>query len=243
MTTDGPAPVCFARRLPAPGYARAGSRAAAPVAAAAPAPAPVIDASGLARDVAIALANALPFLRCGEESAVHAFGRRLAGAGVGAQQAALNAITADEARHADWLEALAAALPVPDTTPQPQTLAAFFRRLLTRDPALHFARIAALDLAVCALLRPLVARRGALAAAPIVVAGLRSIRHDEARHVRVARACAGRLGVSAVRQQALDLALREDLAALLAPVRPSLARLGILGFERSSPHRNGEPGA
>ena len=209
-------PVCFARARPV---------------VAAPA---VVDASGLPRDAAMALSNALPFLRCGEESAVHAFGRSLAHAAIDAEHLALETITADEARHAAWLDALAAALPAPEWPPQTAAMARFFRALLTRDRALHFARVAALDLAVCEILRPLVAPHGALAAAPQVVAGLQAIRHDEARHVRVARNCAHRLGVSAARQAQLDIALRHELAALLAPVHASLARLGICVFARAA---------
>lgn len=209
-------PVCFPRARPA-------------------APAAHIDASGLPRDTAVALANALPFLRCGEESAVHAFGRRFASGSAGAEQAVLDAISADEARHAAWLEALAVALPAPDAMPDAGAMAMFFRRLLTRDQGLHFARVAALDLAVCMLLRPLVARHSALAAAPQVASGLRSIRHDEARHVRVARGCAGRLGLSETRQRELDRAMRSDLSALLAPVHASLSLLGIHGFGPAGP--------
>lgn len=193
------------------------------------APAPAIDASTLPADAAQALSNALPFLRCGEESAVHAFGRRLSGVAVGGEQAALDAIAADEERHAAWLEALAAALPASDAGAAADAMVGFFRGLLTRHTALHFARIAALDLSVCALLRPLVAPHTALAAAPAVVAGLAAIRRDEARHVRVARACARRLGVQPATQRELDLALRRDLSQLLAPVRTSLLRLGIAG--------------
>lgn len=214
-------PVCFARVRPA----------TAPVAA--------IDTHGLAPETAAALSNALPFLRCGEESAVHAFGRRLASGSAGAEQVALAAISADEARHAAWLEALADALPAPEATLDAEAMAAFFRRLLTRDQALHFARVAALDLSVCALLRPLVARRSALAAAPQVTAGLRSIRSDEARHVRVARRCAAKLGLNEGRQRELDLSLHHDLSMLLAPVRSSLAHLGIQGFGPPGPGRVG----
>jgi hypothetical protein len=205
-------PVCFARGRTAPRDRIA------------------VDASGLPRDVAQALSNALPFLRCGEESAVHAFGRRLARNGIAAEQAALDAITADEARHAAWLEALAQALPAGDTAPDAVAMATFFRRLLTRDPALHFARIAALDLAVCAILRPLAGRHGALAASPPVTDGLRAIHRDEARHVRTARHCAARLGWSTAQQRSLDQSMRGDLAALLEPVRASLLRLGFTGF-------------
>ena len=190
-----------------------------------------IDTRALPHTAAQALADALPFLQCGEESAVHAFGRRLAGTAGLAEQAALDAITADEQRHANWLEALAAALPTPRAQPDAGAMAAFFRRLLTRDPALHFARIAALDLAVCAILHPLAASRGALAAAPEVSNGLAAIRRDEARHVHVAHHCAGALGFSVADQRALDLAMRAELTGLLAPVRASLGALGFGGFD------------
>lgn len=193
-----------------------------------------IDTRALPPAAARALADALPFLQCGEESAVHAFGRRLAGTTGLAEQVALDAITADEQRHANWLEALAAALPEPATQPDAGVMAAFFRRLLTRDPALHFARIAALDLAVCAILHPLAAPRGPLAAAPDVSSGLAAIRRDEARHVRVARHCAGALGFNMVDQRALDLAIRAELAALLRPVGDSLGTLGFGGFDAGS---------
>lgn len=225
------AAVCFAGRRPT-GFARLATQTTTP-------PHRPIDAGALPPAVAAGLADALPFLRCGEESAVHAFGRRLTLVAGRAEQTALDAITADEQRHAAWLEALAAALPTPTAPPDAVAMAAFFRGLLTRDPALHFARIAALDLAVCAILRPLAAPRGGLAAAPEVVAGLASIRRDEARHVRVARHCAATLGFAAAGQRSLDLAMRAELAGLLGPVQASLARLGFGGFgARSSrqPH-------
>ena len=212
MTT--PSAVCFAwTRLPAR------SAADAP-----------LDADALPDDVSAALADALPFLRCGEESAVHAFGRRLARRAAHTDRAVLDAITADEARHARWLEALAADLPAARTAPADDAMQTFFRRLLTRDPALHFARVAALDLAVCALLRPLVARDSALAIAPRVRAGLLAIRSDEARHVRVARDCARAAGLGIAQQRRIDRTLRSDLARLLTPVRASLERLGIHGL-------------
>ena len=203
--------LCFARARPVPDLV-------------------AIDTSRLADDVALALAQALPFLRCGEESAVHAFGRRLMHSADPAEQLTLANITADEQRHANWLAALAAALPTAHGGLDAEPSARFFRSLLTRDKALHFARIAALDLAVCGLLRPLVASGSVLASAPQVVEGLRSIRRDEARHVRVARGCAQRLGWSARAQHTLDGTMRDELAVLLAPMHTSLLRLGIVGF-------------
>jgi rubrerythrin len=216
--------VCFASRL--------GRTRAAPVDTGISRRA-ALDTAALPPQTARALAEALPFLRCGEESAVHAFGRRLAGAGGLAQQAALDRITADEERHASWLEALASSLPMPAAAPDAAAMAGFFRRLLTRDPALHFARIAALDLAVCAILRPLASADGALAAAPVVVKGLGSIRRDEARHVRIARRCAEALGFREHEQHALDAAMRAELTRLLAAVAPGLAHLGFVGFGAS----------
>ncbi len=189
---------------------------------------PAPDTTGLAPGLAQALADTLPFLLCGEESAVHAFSRRR---GATLDHAALESIALDEAQHAAWLEALARALPVAHSAVAGEQMAGFFRALLTRDAARHFASIAALDLAVCRLLRPLVAPGSALTAAPAVLAGLRRIQRDEARHVRVARDCARQLGVDAAQQRRLDVGLQQRLFALLAPVQASLTRLGVRGLE------------
>lgn len=183
-----------------------------------------LDVRGLSQATAQALADTLPFLLCGEESAVHAFGRRHAAA---LDRATLAAIAADESRHAAWLEALAAALPPPSAAVQAQRMASFFRGLLTRQPARHFAAIAALDLAVCRLLQPLAGAGSVLRAAPEVHAGLRRIRQDEARHVRIARDCARRLGVDALTQRSTDAQLQTALDELLAPVHAALSHLGI----------------
>ena len=233
-STAATAPLCFARDRRVARAAPTASADAPDFASPLSLSLPNLDTHQLPADVALALADTLPFLRCGEESAVHAFGRRLARRHASGDGEALAAISADEARHAAWLEALAARLPAPVTEPDAGVMAAFFRGLLTRDPALHFARIAALDLAVCALLQPLVANGTCLIAAPQVHAGLRAIRTDEARHVRVARRCARALGWQPEAQRRLDLELRGELAALLQPVQASLARLGFRGFAVSA---------
>jgi rubrerythrin len=187
-----------------------------------------LSTQDLPAKVAQALADTLPFLLCGEESAVHAFGRRFAGRT--GRQAALKEIVEDELHHAAWLEALAARLPAPSSAPDAGRMAGFFRNLLTRDPARHFAQIAALDLAVCDLMRPMVAPDSVLAGAPALVAGLRAIRKDEARHVRVARDCARELGFDIAQQRALANALQIALGELLATVRGSLECLGFQAF-------------
>jgi hypothetical protein len=213
--------------VPASTRANAGLCFSRPRPASAIAPVP-LDSIAIPADVAQALADTLPFLLCGEESAVHAFGRRWAGHTGSA--AALQAIADDEIRHAAWLERLAADLPALTSAPDPERMAGFFRRLLTRDPARHFAHIAALDLAVCDILRPLTASEGALTSAPLVMAGLRGIRQDEARHVRVARDCARAFGFDAARLREAEAEIRQSLAGLLAPVRGSLALLGARAF-------------
>jgi len=63
-----------------------------------------------------------------------------------------------------------------------------------------------------------------------VIAGLRAIRQDEARHVRVARDCARALGFDAAQLREAEAEIRQSLAGLLAPVRGSLARLGARAF-------------
>ena len=226
----GPAPQsrqCFARARPArraddPDFSV--DTACPPPAACALGP---HSAQPLPGAVAQALADTLPFLLCGEESAVHAFGRRWKGQDH--RREALRSIAGDEARHASWLQALARCLPAPARAPDAARMSAFFGGLLTREPARHFGHIAALDRSVCDILRPLVLPNGALADAPDVRAVLRAIHQDEARHVRVARDCALELGLTVADQHRLDLQVADALAALLSPVRASLHRLGVTG--------------
>ncbi len=214
-----PARQCFARARPA---RQLEERQALPVAATAQLTPDSV--AQLPRQTAQALADTLPFLLCGEESAVHAFGRRWKGQSH--RRAVLQAIASDELRHAEWLQGLAAVLPAPAWTPDTARMSEFFGSLLTREQARHFGCIAALDLSVCHILRPLARQDGVLALAPEVVAGLRSIRNDEARHVRVARDCALDAGLSAVEQQGLDAQVAQALTTLLDPVRSSLSQLG-----------------
>jgi rubrerythrin len=171
------------------------------------------------------LANALPFLACGEESAAHAFSGRLSKLVAGESRARLLSIAQDELRHAAWLARLKPALPPPESHLSTSASADFFRCLVTRDAGLHFARVAALDLAVCRLLALITHRRAALSVAPDIRDGLTSIARDEARHVQVALAMARSLGISQHMQEEVDLTVATQLNTLLAPIAAGLNRL------------------
>ncbi|MBB4843366.1 hypothetical protein HNP55_001885 [Paucibacter oligotrophus] len=171
------------------------------------------------------LADLLPFLACGEESAAHVFGGSLLAALPAAMGPTLQGIAADERRHAALLEHLQRLLPRPRERIGSGQLAFFFKRLQTPRAEEHLARVAALDLAVCRLLQPLLRRGAGLAAAPLLHQALCRLRRDEARHVRLARGLAFQLGCSPQRQAELNQQLGARLDALLAPVRPSLQAL------------------
>lgn len=181
----------------------------------------VRDIASLPEHISIALATLLRFLLCGEESATHAFGDSLPHSLADTERSSLEVIAREEAAHAwligQWTTRL------PDTPVAFDVVATrhFFRRLQTRDRALHFARVAALDALVCRLLSRLI-RGAALAPYAGLRAGLSRIRSDEIEHVRISRAHAmhqgmGPAGFSAV---AVDVGARLDV--LLAPAMPAL---------------------
>ena len=100
----------------------------------------------------------------------------------------------------------------------------FFLRVASRDPALHFARVAALDSAVCivlsALIKPIV--RGSA-----LVETFDRIRSDEARHVRFSRQHAYELGAEMSLLANTAVQIRSELVALLNPLGRSFEDLGV----------------
>ncbi len=172
-----------------------------------------------------ALADTLPFLLCGEESAVHAFSSTLMRPSASSEHAVLSAIAEDEARHAQWLGLLAARLPLPFKQLDAMHMQHFFRSMLTRHRGLHFARVAALDLSVCSLLHGITQPSSPLKSEAWVMRLLKNILKDEGRHVRLARGMAARLGVSAEQQRAVDKEVASSLAKLLQPVNSALSTL------------------
>jgi demethoxyubiquinone hydroxylase (CLK1/Coq7/Cat5 family) len=172
------------------------------------------------------LADVLPYLACGEISAVYAFSGRLQD-GVNAEvKQLLHHIAADERRHAELIMSWQKKLPSPRQVISPSRLAMFFQRLEAGHPSEHLARVSALDRAVCRLLHPLLKRGRALSRAPQLHRDLCALRRDEARHVQLTRRMASDLGCSNERQLLLNTAIQQRLTTLMSPVADALQRMG-----------------
>ncbi len=172
------------------------------------------------------LADVLPYLACGEISAVYAFSGRLQH-GVNAEaQNLLQHIAADERRHAELIMSLQQELPPPRQAISSTRLAIFFQRLEAGHPAEHLARVSALDRAVCRLLQPLLKQGRVLSQAPQLHRDLCALRRDEARHVRLTRRMASDMGCSSDRQSQLNATIHQRLLTLMSPVADALQRMG-----------------
>jgi len=183
-----------------------------------------------------ALAELLPLLLCGEESAVLAFGARAARDSLDAAACArLERIRREEVVHGLLLQRLQTALPATVLEPSLRTrMRRFFIMLTDRDPGRYFARIAGLDSAVCIVLGALRGRRSPLGGDAAVAATFARIHRDEARHVDAARGIAL---AYAPASRGLDAAVetRRHLVELLRARGGAFERLGVdadLLFER-----------
>lgn len=162
-----------------------------------------------------AVANLIPILGCGEESASFAF-ERIAQECVAdiPGSAALAMIGQEEAAHEAILRALSAALPPAIGFAERKKAARNFHLRLGRGSvAERLACIAATDAAVCLVLGRLVRPGTGLAEDVQTAASLRRIRDDEARHVGISRKLAiarGDIGLTAVAAEA-----RKALSAVL----------------------------
>ena len=169
-----------------------------------------------------ALGRLLPALLCGEESSFHVFSQeagRLAELGLRRSLALSGRIAVEELEHERLLRDLRNCCPVPDDLATIRLRAhRFFLRMASRDPALHFARVAALDSYVCVILA---AVAKPLARAGVVVDTFNRIRGDEARHVRFSREHSCELGADKALLADTAARVRSELVALLYP----LARL------------------
>ncbi|MBI2800456.1 MAG: hypothetical protein HYX63_09265 [Gammaproteobacteria bacterium] len=177
---------------------------------------------------AAALAEVIPLLLCGEESAALAFtefstARELPPL----LRFQFAQVATDESRHEMLLHGVRCALPV--TMPDPLLMARvrrFFITVRDRDPGRYFARIASLDSAVCVVLGSLRRRSGPLAADPVLTALFGSIHRDEARHVEITR----RWAMAYCRHPDAESAahvLRTRLTALLRARATAFDVLGI----------------
>jgi hypothetical protein len=175
-----------------------------------------------------ALAELLPLLLCGEESAALAFGRHAGSALLHATaRYELGCIRSDEERHAGWLQRLRLSLPAPRPDARLwKQIRRFYISVHEPEPGRHLARIAALDSAACLLLGALRRHRGPLDADITLSSLFAHIHRDEVRHVTVARRYA-RLLSGALDLRSIAADTRERLKQLLALRADALEGLGI----------------
>jgi len=176
---------------------------------------------------ALAVAELLQILSCGEESATATFENLAHLCHEPTRRAVLTQIADDERRHQFLLSTISAALPRPEVEPAfIAGMRRFFMRLADRDVLIHFVRIAALDSAACQFLALLRARMSPLASDSHLTSVLRRIHMDEARHVALARQCAGPF-VSSRKGIEIMAHVRSDLADLIRMRAESVAALSI----------------
>lgn len=177
-----------------------------------------------------AMANLLPLLICGEESATLVFDAlavRLRKRLSEPQLRELLTITQDEERHARMLYALRDQLPCVQSNDVEQRASAFLASLASRHASIQLARLCALDAAVCWVLARLLHGSPALTQQSDVIHMLRQIRQDEARHVRITRDCALSLGLSSDELAAQQHTVWLGFAELLAGSSDDLRVLGV----------------
>jgi hypothetical protein len=164
-----------------------------------------------------ALAELLPFLLCGEESAVVAFGHYSQSTLLRPEaRREFALIQTDELRHASWLRCLRLTLPPPyPHTRLRRELRRFFTRIGSPDIGHHFAHIAALDSAVCVILGALRQRHRPVARDSALSALFAHIHRDEAKHVAIARRYARQLH-GPVELHSWASEIRSQLTAILA---------------------------
>ena len=136
---------------------------------------------------ALALAQLVPLLGCGEEAAAIAFDGLAASDSDPVAASALSAIAEEERVHDQLLHGLAESLP-PVAATQLRREARRFHIDLGRGSTLaHLARIAAIDAGVCLILSRLLRPGSPVARDQALADMLARIRLDEMRHVRLSR--------------------------------------------------------
>ncbi len=186
--------------------------------------------AGLRSTEAEALAQLLPCLMCGEESAVFVFyraGRRTDNATSVARELLMQ-IASEEAVHEAMLSRLRMQLPVASNFEELRERSRqFFLQMSSKDPKTHFARIAALDSAVCKIMAALCGRNAHIRNCKIVHRIATKIRSDEAKHVRVSRQFIVDLGFPVSTLRDFNEIVSTDLVTLLSPIGSAFERLGV----------------
>jgi hypothetical protein len=175
------------------------------------------------------LATFMPYLLCGEESAVHLFyreSRRHRKADVAAEQLFLR-IAKEEKVHELMLNRLVSELPQPKHLESMRRMGHdFFVGLADPDPGVHFARVAALDSGVCKIMAVLCAAPK-ICRVPAVYRVFNKVLTDESSHVRISRQYVFDLGLSRdTLNKAADFVC-PALANFLSPGGDVLEQMGI----------------
>jgi hypothetical protein len=171
--------------------------------------------SELSESQVVALGQLLPSLLCGEESNIQ----------ISQSQALANQIALEELEHEGLLQELRGCCPVPNDVASTLLRARrFFIRMASRDPTVHFARVAALDSATCIVLSALVEP---LSRATALIEIFNRIRSDEARHVRFSRRHSYELGADTSLLANTAARIRNELVAFLYPLGNSFEALGL----------------
>lgn len=176
------------------------------------------------------MANLLPGLVCGEESAVQTFHRetrRVAVADLEAIRLGFLRIEAEERRHHEMLQWLRTELPpATDLVGIRNRSRLFFINMQSRDLAAHFSRIVELDSAVCRIMHTLACSEK-LAASRVVVSILRRIQSEEAGHVRMSRQYISCLGLAPEIAAESRSLVRSDLVRLLESLGGAFDAVGV----------------
>lgn len=177
-----------------------------------------------------ALADLMPLLLCGEESAEFVFAAAVPELPKRVDPVLpieLARIADDERRHGMYLSALRSRLPPPADRGATRQATRFLRKLATTDLGVHLARVAALDASFCQVLAEICRPGTEIAAVPELAELFRRIRSDEGRHVRVSRRCAAALGVTAQTEHAERSWVVREFAALMTAATPAFAAVGV----------------
>jgi hypothetical protein len=189
-----------------------------------------INLSSLSEFEKQALANLMPLLICGEETAVLVFddlAEALKNKLRDPLIQDLKSITLDEIRHSDDLEELREHLPDTLDRRAVYRVAVFLKVLKSDDPINQLALLASLDAAVCQLLSTLLRAGTPLSNCSQVAHILRRIQLDEARHVRITRDGYLSLGLSCQEYSLAQSKVLKAFIALLKPAKNDFAYLGI----------------
>ena len=190
---------------------------------------PNFSIAGLSTGTVEALGFLAPHLLCGEESAVHVFFResRRSRKAQLAARTLLWQVAGEEKVHEAMVSRLASMLPVAGgLAATRQRGHDYFIGLASADPAVHFARVAALDSGVCKIMAALCASP-AIVGCPTVQTMFVKIRSDEARHVRISRKYVADLGLSCQVLKGATEQVCPGLVTFLWPAGEAFEKLGI----------------